>query len=94
MGVSLWAFRWRSCPQGRRTSVYVRNTPTLALARGTPKNKTSIIVRPTITHFLKKLLDIVTLLAYAHLFHLDKFVALRNLVHYIRLCKSSRSCGF
>ncbi|MCS7027253.1 MAG: hypothetical protein NZ519_00675 [Bacteroidia bacterium] len=32
MGVSL-----RSCPQGRRASGYVRNAPTLALARGTPK---------------------------------------------------------
>ncbi|MCS7076753.1 MAG: hypothetical protein NZ455_08595 [Bacteroidia bacterium] len=22
MGVSLWAFRWRSCPQGRRATGY------------------------------------------------------------------------
>ncbi|MDW8301801.1 MAG: hypothetical protein RML38_05010 [Bacteroidia bacterium] len=25
------------CPQGRRATGYVRNAPTLALARGTPK---------------------------------------------------------
>ncbi|MCS7028762.1 MAG: hypothetical protein NZ519_08355 [Bacteroidia bacterium] len=37
MGVSLWAFRLRSCPQGRRAAGYVRNAPTLASARGTPK---------------------------------------------------------
>ncbi|MCS7028552.1 MAG: hypothetical protein NZ519_07260 [Bacteroidia bacterium] len=37
MGVPLWAFRWRSCPQGRRATGYVRNAPTLASARGTPK---------------------------------------------------------
>ncbi|MCS7028664.1 MAG: hypothetical protein NZ519_07860 [Bacteroidia bacterium] len=35
--MSLWAFRLRSCPQGRRATGYVRNAPTLALARGTPK---------------------------------------------------------
>ncbi|MCS7027548.1 MAG: hypothetical protein NZ519_02180 [Bacteroidia bacterium] len=37
MGVPLWAFRLRSCPQGRRATGYVRNAPTLASARGTPK---------------------------------------------------------
>ncbi|MCS7028810.1 MAG: hypothetical protein NZ519_08595 [Bacteroidia bacterium] len=27
------------CPQGRRATGYVRNAPTLASARGTPKNQ-------------------------------------------------------
>ncbi|MCS7027351.1 MAG: hypothetical protein NZ519_01175 [Bacteroidia bacterium] len=36
----LWAFRLRSCPQGRRATGYVRNAPTLASARGTPKKIT------------------------------------------------------
>ncbi|MCS7028230.1 MAG: hypothetical protein NZ519_05635 [Bacteroidia bacterium] len=29
--------RLRSCGQGRRAAGYVRNAPTLALARGTPQ---------------------------------------------------------
>ncbi|MDW8301130.1 MAG: hypothetical protein RML38_01605 [Bacteroidia bacterium] len=39
MGVPLWAFRLRSCPQGRRASGYVRNAPTLAQQGARPKNK-------------------------------------------------------
>ncbi|MCS7027544.1 MAG: hypothetical protein NZ519_02160 [Bacteroidia bacterium] len=47
MGVPLWAFRLRSCPQGRRATGYVRNAPTLASARGTPKksNYFRILIR-------------------------------------------------
>ncbi|MCS7028288.1 MAG: hypothetical protein NZ519_05925 [Bacteroidia bacterium] len=39
MGVPLWAFRLRSCPQGRRATGYVRNAPTLAQQGARPKNK-------------------------------------------------------
>ncbi|MCS7027401.1 MAG: hypothetical protein NZ519_01435 [Bacteroidia bacterium] len=46
MGVSL-----RSCPQGRRASGYVRNAPTLALARGTPKK---IIIKLSLLSFKLK----------------------------------------
>ncbi|MCS7028092.1 MAG: hypothetical protein NZ519_04940 [Bacteroidia bacterium] len=48
MGVSL-----RSCPQGRRATGYVRNAPTLASARGTPKKiKIKSSFRPNICNSL------------------------------------------
>ncbi|MCS7027242.1 MAG: hypothetical protein NZ519_00620 [Bacteroidia bacterium] len=39
MGVPLPTLRLRLCGQGRRATGYVRNAPTLASARGTPKSK-------------------------------------------------------
>ncbi|MCS7028430.1 MAG: hypothetical protein NZ519_06645 [Bacteroidia bacterium] len=33
----------RSCGQGRRAASYVRNAPTLALARGTPKKSNYLL---------------------------------------------------
>ncbi|MCS7028174.1 MAG: hypothetical protein NZ519_05355 [Bacteroidia bacterium] len=34
----------RSCSQGRRTTGYVRNAPTLASARGTPKKQNYFLI--------------------------------------------------
>ncbi|MDW8301221.1 MAG: amino acid permease [Bacteroidia bacterium] len=39
----LWAFRLRSCPQGRRATGYVRNAPTLAQQGARPKTNLNFI---------------------------------------------------